>query len=370
MKVHAVTMANQNEADLLLQKEWREKVIPELGRKPNELWIPAYQDSDDNTVSLGINSVLIPKENVEQLLQTPDWGHHVHYFGTGLYRRFGDSAPVYHRFVGSELGIEPLVILRRFHGLKPDTLEVSEEFRLYHNLYDDRQNSKLVRFDAGGNEVDVVKYADDLVQVSRKELRQFLAAREMSLAVFVDRRYHAGRIVDVPEQDRASQHRHEHFVYQINTFDHRKLTDGTHETYSRLLGKTTVGGLPREKCGIWPYDEEPISELEEFIIGVDENEDDILAYSSPYSYGAASTELDLPSDYKVPDYLTPVFFDRRVLNKYRDEPSKFSVRDGYLSCGSKWGLQIDNNSPDYVIVWLGDLGRDLPLAGAQALETA
>ena len=173
-----------------------------------------------------------------------------------------------------------------------------------------------------------------------------------------------------PKKTRKFRLKRDQFVYRFDAFDHRRLNDGKPETYSRLLGKKVISGLPREKCGIWPYDKEPIDELETFKFGRDENEDDILAFSSPYSYGAATTDLQLPADYVVPDYLTPVFFDRRVLNKYRDEPSRYQVYDGYLQCRSKWGLQIDNNSPGHVVVWLGDLGRDLPSTEHAALESA
>lgn len=61
----------------------------------------------------------------------------------------------------------------------------------------------------------------------------------------------------------------------------------------------------------------------------------------------------------APHYLTPVWFKRDVLVKYYNDPGKFSVEDGYLRCGSLWGLRMDNNVPDYVVVYLGDLGRDL-----------
>ena len=198
------------------------------------------------------------------------------------------------------------------------------------------------------------------MQVSRKELRQFLAARDMSLAVFFDRRYHAGHIIEVSEEKRKSSLRRDLFVYRFDAFHHRRLNNGKPETYSRLLGKKVIGGLPREKCGIWPYNEEPIGELGKFKIGVDDNEDDILAYSSPYSYGAASTDLNLPDGYHIPDYCTFVFFERGLLDKYFNEPSRFKVEDGLLRCGTTWVLQIDNNNPDYVIALLGDLGRDLP----------
>ncbi len=44
------------------------------------------------------------------------------------------------------------------------------------------------------------------------------------------------------------------------------------------------------------------------------------------------------------------------------EYSRFgSVEDSYLRCGVSWGIRIDNNHENVVIVYLGDLGRDLPV---------
>src|SRR5262249_39692531 len=43
--------------------------------------------------------------------------------------------------------------------------------------------------------------------------------------------------------------------------------------------------------------------------------------------------------------LQQVFFRRSVLRKYFDTPEKFSVEDGYLRCGSLWGLKMDNDHP-------------------------
>lgn len=58
-----------------------------------------------------------------------------------------------------------------------------------------------------------------------------------------------------------------------------------------------------------------------------------------------------------PIYLTPIFFKKEVLDKYYNEPSKYSVEDGYLSFGSTWGIPIDNNQIDCIMVYLGDLGE-------------
>jgi len=55
-----------------------------------------------------------------------------------------------------------------------------------------------------------------------------------------------------------------------------------------------------------------------------------------------------------------VHFRKQVLDKYYQEPSKYSVEDSVLSCGYLWGLNIDNHHDDKVCVWLGDIGRYLP----------
>ena len=61
-----------------------------------------------------------------------------------------------------------------------------------------------------------------------------------------------------------------------------------------------------------------------------------------------------------PHYLTPVHFRKEVLDKYYQQPSKYSVEDGYLRCGALWGMTMDNHHAKVVVAWLGDLGRDLP----------
>lgn len=63
----------------------------------------------------------------------------------------------------------------------------------------------------------------------------------------------------------------------------------------------------------------------------------------------------------APAYLTPVYFDKAVLDKYEALPRDYSISDSLLSCQTHWGLMIDAPaSSRTVCVWLGDLGLDLP----------
>ena len=67
----------------------------------------------------------------------------------------------------------------------------------------------------------------------------------------------------------------------------------------------------------------------------------------------------------APHYLTPVYFDTAVLNKYYSKPEIYKIEDGIIRCGVLWALYIDNSNPDYVSAYLGDLGRDLPSESEQ-----
>jgi len=69
--------------------------------------------------------------------------------------------------------------------------------------------------------------------------------------------------------------------------------------------------------------------------------------------------VELNGEVRQLDYLTPVAFDRAVLHKYYADTSKYSVRDGTISCGSLWSARVDLNHDDKVVAYLGDLEEDL-----------
>jgi hypothetical protein len=58
-----------------------------------------------------------------------------------------------------------------------------------------------------------------------------------------------------------------------------------------------------------------------------------------------------------PHYLKPIYFKKEVLAKYYSNPKDYTVEDGYVGRNGFWSLRIDNNNSDYVIVFLGDLGK-------------
>lgn len=53
-------------------------------------------------------------------------------------------------------------------------------------------------------------------------------------------------------------------------------------------------------------------------------------------------------------------YSPEVLQRYYDDPEHYTISDGRLSFGNLWGVQIDNGNPYVVMVFLGDIGRDIP----------
>jgi hypothetical protein len=333
----------EKQIEWLLQKDWIEKIIPSIGKTP---WIRVYESRITEIENYGIFSALIPNDLVQQTLREPEWDLSTGDGHPGCWTSYGEGEMEhvsYHRH-GDDSGIEPFVINRIFHGARPDYNEIIEEFRLFHSLYHDTEKCQLFSFDEAGDETLIARVEPDLVEIRAKELRQFLAIRAMHLAIFFDvKRFSPLNIHKLPEGSVPIEFNRDLIRYTLYADSADLAPHNGHNSWSRLLGKKLIAGFSREQSGVWPYTKKK-KECVDFIIGVDENSEEVL-----HSSGA-----------NQPYYLAPVFFRREVLTKYYASPERYSVEDGYLRCQGLWGVQIDNNHHEYVIVFLGDLGRDLP----------
>jgi len=320
----------------------------------SEVWFIAYKELSYNG---GFYCTLVDNSNIPQSMSNVSWDLSI---GSGLpsctcynYKSY-DEKIKYHRF--GEEKIQPLVYLRTFYGLKPGYIEISEEFRHYHNLYFDSTHNKYIKIDKNGDEEDIVVIeTDNTVKIKLKAIKQFLAIKNMSLLFFFDCNYYSDRTLDELEIPKTYDtiKQEENLIYSYAYID-VDWGHENHKSFSKIIGKKLIKGYPIEKCGIWPYNEEEKEIFDDFIIGINELGEEITYTSNP----------DELADYfgknpHAPHYLTPVYFKREVLNKYFNEPNKYSVTDGYISCGDVWGLRLDNNRKEHIMVFLGDLGRSL-----------
>ena len=315
--------------------------------------IPVYW----NKKEFGIYCALIPSHQVERVLAKSSWdlllGHGV---PSVEYYKGGENQVEYLRY-GDDNGIEPLVINHYFnesqtnYGKRKNYSEISEEFRFFHRLYHDRETNEYIKIDDEGNEYLVAVVEPDCIQIRLKEIRQFLAVRQMYLSIQFS---FQGDLKYSPEELGVSE---DERVGEGETKPIREITrDGyiywwhwQHRGYNNirmLEGKRLIKPLLKSKSSFLGFAEKP--EYVEFIIDVDENGDEITHTCDPTELRRHDSNPDAPSD------LTPVHFRKQVLDKYYRESSKYLVEDSRVSC-SWWAVRIDNHHEDKVIVWLKDL---------------
>jgi hypothetical protein len=346
----------------LLQSDWRETFIPNLGK---EIWITVYLNEITEDENLGLFSALIPNKCVKGSLNSIAWDFHLEDGHPSLVIRSnkGNRKISYLRF-GISSQIEPFVIHRDFGGIREPYNEILEEFRHFHHLYHDFEKNKLLKFDERGDEIVVAKIEADKVEVRLNEVRQFLAVKEMHLAIYFDLKRYSTLLLDdslvsLENENGLTFHKLELkedlTYYELRASPGSFLCSDKHKSFSHLLGKKLITPLPIERCGTWPFDRKR-EEYTDFIIGSDESGNPIKYSCNPaYLAGLSGINSD------APNYLTPVFFRREVLTKYYAHPERYSVEDGLLRCQRLWGLKIDNNHHEYIVVFLGDLGRDLSI---------
>lgn len=255
------------------------------------------------------------------------------------YFRYGDSA--------DEIGSEPLIIPRDFGGIKTPYDEISEEFRLFHNLYHNRETDEYIKIDDAGNEETIAIVKPNEVTIRLKEIRQFLAVKEMYLSILFEfNTYSTYSLQELGLNKKTPEFKRDRLMcWRYDRLDTSHFQE--FRSNSSLRGRKLIKPLEKSKSGFGDFARE--RKYVEFIIDIDENGDEINYTCDPTKL---SDYVDKPS---APFNLTPVHFRKRVLDKYYNESSKYTVRDSMVECASLWSMKIDNHRTDKVIVLLRDL---------------
>jgi hypothetical protein len=283
-------------------------------------------------------------------MKDPGWEVHIGHGGYGFSQSYEDGVPTttYERFPDD--GVELLVISRDFHGVRSGDLELVEEFRLLFNLWEDRATRTYYYFDEAGNAVKAATIEPKRVRVLTSLLRRYQAAKQLHLALYFDSTHFS---TGLPGERREWKREDTEVLIHY----YREHADQTRK-FSRLFGKCLFPPPPQEESNLWPF-ERP-ERFESFLIGVASEGQEVIHTSDPSELANYfGTNPDSPH------YLTPVYFRREVLNKYYAEPDRYSVEDGYVRCAGLWGLRLDNDQPGHIMVFLGDLGQDIPFSEAQ-----
>jgi hypothetical protein len=309
-------------------------------------WTTLYDQEAADGSRTGFFCAVASTEYRATALRRSSWDLSIGHGQPGFMQSFGDGVTetTYLRY-GSDSSVEPLVINRDFFGIRPRYNELIEEFRHLHNLYDSG-DGRLFQIGDDGSEVVAAEVTPERVRVLTRLLRSFQAVRQVDLLLFIDSTQYAEAHSDVPDVDEEETEDLLCASFYVRHLDGR--------LFSRYLGKRVLPPPPMTESGIAPFDQ-PDDHYPEFIIGVD-------AAGGPVRYRCDGDQLSnyFGANPGAPHYLTPVFFSREVLRKYYERPERYSVDDGYLRCAGLWSLRLDNDHADHVMVFLGDLGSDLP----------
>lgn len=314
-------------------------------------WLTVYSGKkDDDEESLYFYSGLISPAHLKASLEDPSWDIQIgdgqpgfsYTFGAG-----GESEGTYSK--SSDDGLEPLVIKRNFGGIKDGYWEVSEEFRLYFNLFEDKKNSKFILIDDDGDEEEVVIMDENEIKIKTKLIKKYLAVKKMSLALYFDLGRFSNRTLDqLGLKENHEQKKGDDYIYSIGVSPWDGYYLNQKRSFGSLRGKKIIGGLKDYHPSFF---EKKDKKYIDFVIDIDSDGKEVL-------FTCNDDELSnyFGKNVGKPHYLTPVVFNKEVLTKYYSQPDKYSVEDGYLRCGGLWGLRMDNNSEEQVMVYLGDLG--------------
>lgn len=272
-----------------------------LGRGP---WTVVYGSwSSSKQDDGGVYCAFAPPSYRERAVGDPSWDLTVTDGRPGFSQGPGENGELvttYHREGDDDREVEPLVLLREFHGASPSYLEIVQEFRLFHNLWWDDERLVLMKAHEDGTAEVAVAVSDDEVRVKTKLLRQYQAARQLDLLLFIDSvRYASSASVTLPAEenwkcDKLCATR------CPNTMPSPPIT--------RYLATRVIPPPPIERAGIWPY-EEVDDHFPDFVIGYDDEGEELRHSCNP---NALANYFGANPD--APNYLTPVFFRRDVLH--------------------------------------------------------
>lgn len=130
--------------EFLLQTDITRLRLPIIGKGQ---WQDLYRSADGDCLSVTTWSGLFENGAAARAMEHDSWDLRIHDYRPGFSQgwRDGKEVTTYHSR-GSEDGARPIVRYREFHGVFPSYFEVDEEFRLYHNLAEDKGRGVLLDF--------------------------------------------------------------------------------------------------------------------------------------------------------------------------------------------------------------------------------
>lgn len=255
------------------------------------VWIPIYQNNFETT-NVKSSFFLTFTDNNEISLNSSCWEH---FFGTYYCKRKGEFGPEYH-----------YLTIYRHGNSNLDYIEISEEFRLFYNLYKEDENYYTADSDVEPELVIRYNDSEKCYEIKYDFLIEYLAYKKLYAVLNFEIDYHVENTKLKNRDFSGGNYRFERRIFNPTHY-------GKYGEYNlvRYMGKVTL-------------DYKLIKSQEKtvkFLVGkTNKNKN---RYESITGYNI-SADCD-------------VCFNRKVLKRYIDEPSKYRVSYFCVS-GEYWVL--------------------------------
>lgn len=297
----------------------------------------------EGKLDLFATSVLAPKHSEKLVLKSWDWLASQEFGNSMIGNDAKDGSLVMYEETSKPIGrekevvIEPFTFGRQWEDTWPLRFEIIQNFILFYNLYLDKDRYKAVS--TSGEITDVVRigteYEKKFIKIRTNFLRNYLAFKDRILVRQFDIRI--GREDKTPplsvRDDCKETLNNNDYVFLKMTYDD--------DSGGMLLGRDIIPPLAKRRDLLgWPKGKC------DFIVGIDDAGKNTLA---------TYNKDDGPAKFFI-----PVYFERAVLQKYYNNPTRYDITDNMVSCDSHWGVPIDTNNAGLVQVYLGDIVEHLP----------
>ena len=136
----------------------------------------------------GLYCALIPLSMKEKVLTSYHWDLTIGNGRPGLCSHYEKGKEITEYYRVPDDGFEPLVHWRHFPN-KDGYIEISEEFRFYFDLYEDRSDKDTIKFlifhDDGEDEC-IAEVTPYQAKIKIKYLKEYLSVRKMICALYFD----------------------------------------------------------------------------------------------------------------------------------------------------------------------------------------
>lgn len=315
----------------------------------NNEWITIFEENPkkdyENDIFTFCAMLKTSQENLKKYLSTFDWEFSIDSFGKATFNQYGDEEIVY--VSGQQQDdFEYMIAIRHFDKY-PAIYEINPKLIWYGNLChvgDEYKNPK-------SDEVEI-KASEHKVEIRTSYLKDFLSANKSYLTVVFDhRRYFKKNSLKCKKNYEVHSGNNYYIQWCMNEVEHFSELLKDYDYCSSIIGKVIILPYTKPRHEDYKYfvDDE---QYEKFVIATDENGDEIEFECNP-----SLLANNFGSNPENPHFLTPTYFDIKVLDKYKTDPRNYEIQDSEIYYLRDWSIPFCINEEKKVVVWLGDLGR-------------